>query len=512
MTCEEIKKRIVERILAATAGGDPAMDEHLRACDDCRRFAERVRAQQEQLQGLAQTMDSRIRDNQARILEQLNGLGRIRSSPTIPIWRKIMNNQWTRWSAAAALLIVVLLLAHGLFMGGSSVAFAEVLQKICGSSYTFDLKFTVPDTNATGQTIKGSILEPGRMRLDCEPMPGLGAISSIIDVQSSKCLILFHQQKAAELLTNPMPTRNAGGGGFAAFITGPVKELWNLRDGKEKSLGKKTLDGIEAEGFEVQIEDEGDIPRDQRLHYNIRIWADAKTAAPVLVEIATTSQGSSQETIEWSMSHFQLDAQLDESLFRMEPPAGYTLSHQKELKDVVQKGDASPQSKIVVEAVALAADKKLDEAIAKLLTVDWSKPVTFDGSAYLFTMTEKQYITLKPDDQQKVMEKGLGDCAVVKQIARGIREKAGPMIEARQYDKAEPILKAGEQLGRLLTNDSERMIIVRLVGIAVQKMMLDDLGKLYEAQGKADLLQKARQRLQTVQAEGDAIKKAATGK
>jgi hypothetical protein len=109
------------------------------------------------------------------------------------------------------------------------------------------------------------------------------------------------------------------------------------------------------------------------------------------------------------------------------------------------------------------------------------------------------------------MQKVLDDSAAVKQIARTLREKSVPMIEARQYDKAEPMLKAGEQLGVLLTKDPERMILVRLVGIAVQKMMLDDLGKLYESQGKADLLQKARQRLQAVQAEGDAIKKAAMG-
>jgi hypothetical protein len=512
MTCEEIKNRIVQRILMATAGSDPAIDEHLRTCDDCRQFAERIAAQHRQLKGLARTMDSRIRDNQARILEQLNGPGQVRPSSTIPIWRKIMKNQWTRWSAAAALLIAVLLLVYILPMGSSSVAFAAVLQKICNSSYTFELKFAVPDTAADGKPIQGSILEPGRMRLDCEPMPGLGAISSIIDVQSSQCLILFHQQKAAELLTNPVPSRNAGGGGFATFVTRPVKELWNLRDGKEKSLGKKTIDGVEAEGFEVQKEDEGDIPREKPLHYTIQIWANAKTAAPVLVEIASLPLDSSHEAIKWSMSHFTLDVQLDESLFKMEPPAGYTLSHQKDLKEVVGTQKSSPQGQIVVEAVALAAQKKTDEAIAKLLTVDWSKPVVFEGTAYIFTMSEKQYITLKPDDQQKAMQKVLDDAGVVKQIARTIREKARPMIEAGQYDKAEPMLKAGEQLGVLLTQDPERMILVRLVGIAVQKMMLDDLGKLYESQGKTDLLQKSQQRLQAVQAEGDAIKKAATGK
>ena len=324
-----------------------------------------------------------------------------------------MKNRLSQLSVAAAMIIAVSLLLHWFASAGSSEAFAAVLQKICNSSYTFEMQFTVPSTAAAGKPIKGSILEPGRMRLDCEPMPGLGAISSIIDVQSSQCLILFHQQKAAELLTNPVPSRNAGGGGFATLITGPVKELWNLRDGKEKSLGKKTLDGVEAEGFEVQIKDEGNIPREQLLHYNIRIWADAKTAAPVLVEIATLPLDSSQETIEWTMSHFQFDVQLDESLFKMEPPDGYTLSHQKDLKEVVQVGKASPQGQWIVEAVALAADKKLDEAIAKLLTVDWNKPVAFDGTAYIFTMGEKQYITLKPDDQQKAMQKVLDDSGAV---------------------------------------------------------------------------------------------------
>jgi hypothetical protein len=512
MTCEEIKNRIVQRILTAKADQDSAVDQHLASCDSCREFARRIVAQHQQLHGLARQMDSRMLDNQARILERLENQGQIPRSATIPVWRKIMHNRLSKLSIAAAMIIGISLLVHWFTSSGSSVVFAAVLQKICNSSYTFDLQFTVPSTAAAGKPIKGSILEPGRMRLDCEPMPGLGAISSIIDVQSSQCLILFHQQKAAELLTNPVPARNAGGGGFATFITGPVKELWNLRDGKEKSLGKKTIDGVDAEGFEVQIEDEGDIPREQPLHYNIRIWADAKTAAPVLVEIATLPLDSSHETIAWSMSHFQLDAPLDETLFRMEPPTGYTLSHQKDLKEVVQKGDVSPQGKIVVEAVELASQKKLDEAIAKLLTVDWSKPVVFDGTAYLFTMTEKQYITLKTDDQQKAMQKVLDDSAAVKQIARTLREKAMPMIEARQYDKAEPMLKAGEQLGVLLTKDPERMILVRLVGIAVQKMMLDDLGKLYESQGKTDLLQKARQRLQAVQAEGDAIKKAITGR
>lgn len=512
MTCEENKNRIVERILTASAVSDPAVDEHLRACDSCRQFAEVMESQHQQLQGLAQHVESRIRGNQAHILERLDNQVQIPRSATIPVWRKIMNNRLSQLSVAAAMIVGISLLVHWFFAAGSSVAFAEVLNKIRGNSYTFELTYFVDDPDWKGSPIQGSVLEPGRMRMDCPTTPGLGPISSVMDAESGKCLILFHQQKAAELLTNPVPNRNAGGGGFAAFISGPVKELWNLRDGTEKLLGKKTLDRLEVEGFEVHLEDQGDIPREEALQYDVQIWANAKTAAPVLVEMAMKARDGSDQVIRWVMNRFQLDVQLDETLFKMEPPTGYTLSHQKELKEVVQKGDASTQGRIVADAVALAAEKKNDEAVAKLLTVDWNKPVAFDGSSYLFTMTEKQYITLKPDDQKKVMETGLSDAAVIKQIARTIREKAQPMIEARQGDKAEPLLKAGEQLGVLLARDPERMIIVRLVGIAVQKMMLEDLVKLYETQGQTDLMQKALRRQQAVQAEGDAIKKAATGR
>lgn len=511
MTCEEIKNRIVQRILTASAEQDSAVDKHLGSCDSCREFARRIAAQHQQLQGLAQQIQSRIPDNQHRILERLKNQGQIPRSATIPVWRKIMHNRLSKLSIAAAMIIGISLLVHWFFTAGSSVAFAEVLNKMRGNSYTFELTYSVDNADWKGLPIQGSVLEPGRMRMDCPTTPGLGPISSVMDAKSSKCLILFHKQKAAELLTNPVPNRNSGGGGFAAFISGPVKELWNLRDGTEKNLGKKTLDGVEVEGFVVHLEDQGDIPRDVALQYDVQIWANVKTAAPVLVEMAMKARDDSGQVIRWVMNHFQLDVQLDETLFQMEPPTGYTLSHQKELKEVVQKGEASSQGKIVIDAVALAADQKLDEAVAKLLTVDWGKPILFEGTSYIFTMTEKQYITLKPDDQKKVIETGLSDSAVIKQIARTIRETARPLIEARQYDKAEPLLKAGEQLGCLLTHDPERMIIVRLVGIAVQKMMLADLGKLYEAQGKTDLLQKAQQRLQAVQAEGDAIKKQATG-
>ncbi len=423
-----------------------------------------------------------------------------------------MITRLSKLSIAAVVLIGVGLLFHWFGDAGGSVAFAEVLNKMRGNSYTFDFTYYVDEVAWKGTPIRGSVLEPGRMRMDCPTTPGLGPISSIMDAQSKKCLILFHPQKAAEILTNPIPNRNSGGGGFAAFISGPVKELWNLRDGTEKTLGKNIIDGIEVEGFQVHMEDEGDIPRDVPLQYDVQIWANAKTAEPVLVEIAMKAGDGSGEVVRMIMNHFQLDVQLDASLFQMEPPVGYILSHQKDLDEVIQETKDSPQGKILLEAITLAENKKMEEALKTLRTIDWGQPIAFGRSAYLISITEKQYITLKPDDQQKAMEKVMEDSATVRQIARALLEQARQHAETQSFDRAIKDLRIGQNLGKLLSDNPDGMIIVRLVGIAVQKLCLQEMVSIYETIDSVEKLEDVKAQLLAVQSLGDEIKKQATGK
>ena len=82
--------------------------------------------------------------------------------------------------------------------------------------------------------------------------------------------------------------------------------------GKVDRLGAKTIDGRPAEGFRIQ---QGGT--------ETKIWADAKTMLPVRLEQRMSIPSMSLE-VYTEMTDFQVDAKLDESLFSVDMPDGYT--------------------------------------------------------------------------------------------------------------------------------------------------------------------------------------------
>lgn len=81
----------------------------------------------------------------------------------------------------------------------------------------------------------------------------------------------------------------------------------------------------------------------------------------------------------------------------------------------------------------------------------------------------------------------------------------------QDYEGAERYFEAMFQLGKLLAHDPERMIMVRLVGIAAQKVALNETINLYKTTNNQEKLQAAQNRLREAEAEGDKIKKEAMG-
>jgi hypothetical protein len=76
----------------------------------------------------------------------------------------------------------------------------------------------------------------------------------------------------------------------------------------------------------------------------VKIWADPKTLLPIRVEYATTDPESS--TI---MTDFRVNVPLDESLFAVDVPPGYTIQQTKEL-------DASKPWAFVTGTLRMAAE------------------------------------------------------------------------------------------------------------------------------------------------------------
>jgi outer membrane lipoprotein-sorting protein len=408
----------------------------------------------------------------------------------------------------AAGILVAALTGIGLFdnwFGGNNVAFAQVLKNFQNRNYSFELILAILEENKSPVDSVNRVLikEPGIMRFDS--LAGGLNLSSVTDFNSSKTLILFHQNKTVMIMENPVLNINSGAEGIVGLCTKPVSTLWNLKDGTEKSLGVKDIDGHKAAGFQVSQEDE-------YFHYEMTIWARTDNSTPCLVEVTATSKQEKQVQIKWTMQKFEMDVQCDDSQFSLETPAGYTLAYQKKLDEMPAKGQASPTAKQIEEALNLWTDGKKEQAIELLLNIDWTLPVEFDRQPYVFTTTEREYITLKAEDQKKVIEEVIASGAVIKQIALHLLDLGKTSAANQEYEKAERFYLTNNHLGELLCKHPDRMIITRLVGIAVQKKTLNECIKLYTQTNNPEKLQAAQKQLETVTAWGDEIKRKASGK
>ena len=94
----------------------------------------------------------------------------------------------------AAFTIAVLVIGLMIFVHfNNGIAFAEVLNYIQAQRYSFDI--TVREDN-TSETMRGMILQPGRMRFDAKT--GVRSFSAITDTGSNKTLLLSRHFKIAQ--------------------------------------------------------------------------------------------------------------------------------------------------------------------------------------------------------------------------------------------------------------------------------------------------------------------------
>ncbi len=270
----------------------------------------------------------------------------------------------------------------------SGLALGEVLAYIHNSTYTFDV--TIADGQAGG-VAKGMVRQPGRTRIDS---PSTG-VSSITDLNTGQCVWLFHKLKAVSP-ASPQQGKSVAGPSPFSMLGRPVENLWNLKDGTEKSLGEREVDGQPAVGFEVRQNTTG-------CDCRIVVWAGKDSGRPIRVETTLQNPQNDSQSVTIVLNHFNLDAELDEGLFSLEPPPGYTLAYQKTLDETVTNSAVTPEGEKIEQALQLWSDGNKGKAIATLVSVDWTKAITFSPRGYLFAMTEKEFVALKRDDQTRVI-------------------------------------------------------------------------------------------------------------
>lgn len=408
--------------------------------------------------------------------------------------------------AAAAAMVV---LAVGLWpqRGSGGSVFAQALEQMRTQSYTFEIDVEHQEPQGASGALRGMVLEPGLLRL--EQSGGMGKIVCIFDAGAGQNLILFERFKAA-LRFDQSEADQIGALGFLLMPERSIRNLWNLRAGEETALGQREVVGRQADGFRVVRTTNG-------YRQTISLWADSKTGEPLEVEVLgepLEGRASPQKLV---LQDFNLSPRLDEQLFSTDVPEGYTLAHRQSLEDLLagKQAESSPtgepsQADLVLKAMALVEKGQMQQAVGQLVKVDWAGKFSFAADQYLFTMTEKECISLKQEDHQKVIEKAMKQLAGLRNLGKAAVQKGRDLAAGGKPGEAEKHHRAALGLGRLLCRDSESMLIVRLCGIAMQQHALQGLIDLYQATGESDKLKEAQRRFDDLQRQHQQIRDSLT--
>jgi outer membrane lipoprotein-sorting protein len=417
-----------------------------------------------------------------------------RTDGVLALWRAIMNPKLIKFAAAAVIVVGVIMgLYHLENAGGSSVAFAAVIERIQSSGYTFELSDSDTDGQNSHVVLTVQVLKPGLTRFDTQsPVPATGPMSIISDFNQQKTLVLFHRDKTA--VQKDVTPDLASQLGILGLCRQPVENLWNLRNGMEKPIGQKEIDGRKAQGFKIS-------QSNSQFDNEITVWADIETANPLLVEIAVSPLDKSYGPIDWKLDHFNLGVQLDPGLFSFELPSGYTAAFQNDLKKGIENGSRAEKEKIV-KMLDLGRAGRIDEAVDSLLKVDFNQPIHFSGEPLVFSLKEKECIfNSKPMNN---------DLTVIKNIAKAAIARGQGAAQNGQTEQAEKLFAACQRLAQLLDDKPDLMIITRLVGIKIEQLALNELISLYERTGQSVQLRQANDRLRYINDQFEAIRRQAS--
>lgn len=260
-----------------------------------------------------------------------------------------------RWAMAAAAAAAALAIVGFWPSGkggkpGPGVAFADVIQYI-QRARTVSYAVTEEAEGRPAKTMKIFISEPDRMRMEMTiPMPPDGRRETLITVYSirqAKSLHLNPSRREADLLELSDTSLEAAlkNANLDSWVT--LQTIRDFSKVKAVPLGEQVVSGRRAVGFRLD---------DPAQKETTSLWADAQTGQPIRVErskvcqlsgaafvsVSTgpdepASENSSamptiivnqgrqpQEiTVKQVITDITFDQELDESLFSLDPPAGY---------------------------------------------------------------------------------------------------------------------------------------------------------------------------------------------
>jgi outer membrane lipoprotein-sorting protein len=262
------------------------------------------------------------------------------------VWRTIMQNKPMRFVAAAAVIVITGIVCVQ-FLTGTN-AYAKVVEEI-RNARTLVYTLITQSNTGNGETIKTDMAfkEPGHLRTST-----IDGYICIVDATTGKVMSIVPGQ--GYNLGDIKNMANTGGPGPFESI----ESMKKLPDKADNSLGEKEIDGVNCDGYEVT---QGDL--------TTLVWIDTKNGEVVQVEQKFASAPGMNRIIK----NIKFDVDLDDSLFSLEPPAGY------KSMGVELKSDTTAQTEqTLVDWLGWWANGNIDETFPPMVAGAEIAKVTMD--------------------------------------------------------------------------------------------------------------------------------------
>lgn len=227
-----------------------------------------------------------------------------------------MKSKIAKLTIAALIIIVVFVCFNpfGNLPDGTSVAFGKVIANL-RSAETVSFTITIEQEGQEPQTMYCWTLEPNHQRIEMSD----GKVV-IVDTFQGKSIAWDPAQKKAYLMATTVAPKST------LNVYDHVKKdlLENFPDGSEENIGESEIYGQRVVGFRVRRND-----------CEIIVWASVANSMPVMIEsvgVFHRKQDKNQEeqTINISITDMVIGEELDESLFSLSPPEGYSVEETSE--------------------------------------------------------------------------------------------------------------------------------------------------------------------------------------
>ena len=245
------------------------------------------------------------------------------------VWRFIMKKRITKYAAAAVIILMTIIgiIELGKSTGGASTVFAAAMDNV-RQARTFScitiFEVTYEDKGQRGKYLmkqKWMFKEPDRERHEkltsAPPWPQYKGEVTISHYGKRQMLQFRPAERTAEfhdMSSDYEIDQKTGELKLTQLDTSLRDRLLELSAGSVEDLGRAELDGKSVRMLRSR--------KNKRI---TTVWVDPKTSYPVQIEHKWTDQKRSPVMY----TSIQIDNELDDNLFSLEPPEGYTLRVEK---------------------------------------------------------------------------------------------------------------------------------------------------------------------------------------